>query len=254
MKKHLIYLFVLFCSSANAQKTLDMPIGLVPPVPWFEGTHQLIYKNRAATCFPIKAPNSKSCFVTALHTFKTTKRNGGDTIRYRNGDTVNIIVYINNAWLRFNGHLYYHTDTLIDIAVIEVPNLNLTGDPDTLNGSPLVIGQDCFFFGYPLNKKMTFKESKTIKSNSLPLVNKGIYSGSQFLNDSISVTYVSAHNTYGYSGGPVIGYNYMDKKWQLLGVVSGYYPQRNADNSRENSGIMGVSEVRYLVQIMQKVR
>jgi hypothetical protein len=214
--------------------------------------------------FLYKDSTNRTYLVTARHAFEqqvTKKTNNKYTayrqLRYKNADTVHFFIKSRDKWVPFSGAVFFHNSTSVDIAVIKVGIQGATAIYTSTAGNQ-ILGQDVYFLGFPFAYKM-YNGAPNINF-PYPLVKKGIFSGINAQPDGTHCLFVDGNNTYGFSGGPVIYYDYFVKKYLLLGIISGYIPQTNRElnadgttTTRENSGIIVVSPETYLIQIIKKI-
>jgi len=79
------------------------------------------------------------------------------------------------------------------------------------------MGQQVFFLGYPWGIASRFKAG-----NVAPFIKRGTLSAVDSTKDDAVVIYVDGFNNPGFSGGPIIFWNYDKKVYQILGVIQGY--------------------------------
>ena len=96
----------------------------------------------------------------------------------------------------------------------------------------------------------------------LPLVKKVIWSGTVEVNGVITQL-LDGNNTPGFSGGPAFikCYKNGQVKWNLIGLVTGYFLQNNVIHYKEgdwtyneNSGIVSCVDISYIKEIMEKLK
>ncbi|MEX6689239.1 serine protease [Danxiaibacter flavus] len=249
MKHFLVILCLFKAFSVYSQSDESLPaIAADKGIPnmFFERTVQLRIDGSTVSGVLHVGKDSVIHIITALHLFKDRIR------KLKNGDTCTITMYHEDSWKTAHGHVFYK-DTLTDIAVIKLYQ-KLPQRPHQIWESRTVLGQDMAFLGYPLNFQ-TIATNK-IFAHPLPLVNKGIFSGFNSANGN-DLLFISANNTYGYSGGPVIYYNYYRNKWEIIGIVGGYINQMNViernngkkDTTYENSGLMYATDIKQVLAI-----
>jgi len=105
------------------------------------------------TCFLVMQ-NDSEYIVTARHLFKKTI-NGGDSISFHIGrgtlqkDSNNVY----EIFELFKGKVYLHDNPNIDIAIIKLSNKLSYLNPYEFSTEGSILGQDCYFLGFPYQKK-----------------------------------------------------------------------------------------------------
>ena len=83
----------------------------------------------------------------------------------------------------------------------------------------------------------------------IPFVKKAIVSA---INNP--VIYLDGHNNPGFSGGPLVFWDYAEKRRKIMGVISGYYPHRiPGTDYPENSGIGIAYNIQYAKDLINTV-
>lgn len=132
----------------------------------------------------------------------------------------------------------------VDIAVLETYEkitqpYQITAD-DT--GGGVTFGQQVWFLGYPF-QLMT----RTQTGESFPFMKRGTLSAIDARDPSAILIFIDGFNNEGFSGGPVIYWDFNQHKYSLLAVVKGYLPENamakiNGENVKTqylvNSGIL----------------
>lgn len=267
LQKISILLFSYFIfNSVDAQIQIGQPLLGQSSI---RGTLQIKFNGGTGTAFQYKGKDSRSYLITAKHIFKKRfKRslNSGNKLKYfyydslafTDGNRVDLQIYYSGDWHNINANLYFDSDKY-DVAVLqtEIPmqgnNYNLTAE-----GNEVVIGQDCYFIGYPLG----LRSSLTISLYPMPFIRKGIISAMGSPGEKFPHTiYIDGHNTYGFSGGPLLYYDINKRAFTVLGVISSYLPQRNHhykddgtdEITEENSGIMEVCNIECVKDILKRL-
>ena len=110
---------------------------------------------------------------------------------------------------------------------------------------------------------MDYSKQPGFSAYPIPFVRKGIFSAFGDLKDGfVSRYFIDGHNTYGFSGGPVLYYNLYKKAFFVAGVISGYIPQQNRRYnqdgtetiSEENSGLMEIYNIEFAKRILIRIK
>lgn len=206
---------------------------------------------RSGTAFTYRHNNTEY-LITARHLVEKMGDNGVIDI-YRMTDSIKKDV-----------NIHYHKSKDIDIVVLSYTGF-LNDCPMELiySADKLQITQDAYFFGYPFSY-CSFTDTD-LKKNvyRIPLIKKGIISGANAIKDRVAI-FIDAHNNQGFSGGPVVVFDYNNKP-KVCGVVSGYIPyegeiyQKGTSivmdkiSYRENSGIMLAYGINHAIEIIQQI-
>lgn len=132
----------------------------------------------------------------------------------------------------------------VDIAVLETDEkitqpYQITAD-DT--GGGVTFGQQVWFLGYPF-QLMT----RARTGESFPFMKRGTLSAIDARDPNAILIFIDGFNNEGFSGGPVIYWDFNQHKYSLLAVVKGYLPENamakiNGENVKTqylvNSGIL----------------
>lgn len=190
--------------------------------------------------------------ITAKHLVEKMGNNGVIDI-YKMKDSLKKVV-----------NIHYPKFHDIDIAVLSYSGC-LVDNPMELvyEIDKLETAQDTYFFGYPFSY-CSFSD-KCLEENvyRAPLVKRGIISGAHAQKDKVAI-FIDAHNNQGFSGGPVVVFDYNNKP-KVCGVVSGYIPyegeiyKKGSDivvdgiSYRENSGIMLAYGINHAKEIIEQI-
>jgi hypothetical protein len=112
----------------------------------------------------------------------------------------------------------------VDIAVFETPEK--TSQPYNItpaNAHGITMGQ-AWFIGYPfgLHSVLNVTTQTGAKSTVLPFMKRGTMSAIDGTNPDAVVYYIDGFNNPGFSGGPIIFWNFDRHVYQIIGVVKGY--------------------------------
>ena len=258
--------FALFCLLIAISKLCKAQNDKFITSEFLNYTIQLQYKDRGATGFAFRDSIGRCFIVTVRHLFvdKIKKINEFGKVvvegklPYHNADSVSLNIYTTN-WFKIKVPVFTYNDTT-DVAVLKVDNL-ISKNYFSLSTRGLTVSQDCFFLGYPLGKSTNVKGVNII--HPIPFVNKGVYSGSAFgTSNNMELIFVSASNTYGYSGGPVVFFDYTAKAWRICAIVNGYlnqddiieYDNGSSISYKENSGIMYATPIFFATDIINSIK
>lgn len=110
----------------------------------------------------------------------------------------------------------------VDIAVFETGekasqpfNVTLMGKTDGVT-----MGQQVWFLGYPFEGMGS--RTHDDKSTVIPFMKRGTMSAIDGANPDAVVLYIDGFNNPGFSGGPIVFWNFTRHTYQILGVVMGY--------------------------------
>ncbi|MGO4904298.1 hypothetical protein ACEN2F_02385 [Flavobacterium sp. W20_MBD1_R3] len=224
-------------------------------LPDFVFERVLYIKNNQSTgsSFAIEK-DGRTLILTAKHLFPNVREN----------DSINFEVMQNKSWRIIKGIARLHSNANLDALVIDLGYsfFNNKRYDDFLNvDGNIVFGDNCFFFGYPLSLH-TMMSPIEIDGYPLPLIKKAIFSGQMESNGLLS-PFLDGNNTPGFSGGPIFikSYEKGNWNWSLMGLISGYYIQTNTISTaqglwsyNENSGIISVSDIIYIKQIINNIK
>lgn len=172
------------------------------------------YKGEGGTCFVIDM-DSRQYIITAKHLVPGIK----------SGESVQL--YISEEWSRFKINPLFPGNDKSDIAALATDRL-IVPRMDLLVGTDgIIIGQDTYFLGFPdLPPTPYLKISTIVRGRHFPFIKNATLSAIDPGPDAGNVLYLDGHNNPGFSGGPVILANHnREESLQIVGVVSGYYPQ-----------------------------
>ena len=193
--------------------------------------------------------NGYFCFITAAHVIENLK----------NKLEAEIEIYTNNIWKKIKVTPYFLDKNDIDIAILKTDIKVEEGESATeLSAANLILGQDIYFLGFPyFDLKIKYTASQFNSFFTIPFVKKGVLS--KFDNTNI---FFDGHNNPGFSGGPIVFWDYQEKKHKVLGIVSSYVTQRGSVQKietsskefyNENSGIGHGYNIRYAKELLEKL-
>jgi S1-C subfamily serine protease len=107
----------------------------------------------------------------------------------------------------------------VDIAIFEteesIPRPYSVSVTEGLGGPTM--GQSVWFLGYPWGIESRFKGGQ-----SAPFIKRGTMSALDATNPDAVVIYIDGFNNPGFSGGPIVYWNFSKHAYGILGVVKGY--------------------------------
>lgn len=246
MTRYFITTILLLFSSFSYSQDFDFLTAKAP-----NNTFNISCDSKGGTGFFYKQ-NEKVFVVSAKHIFP----------KYNNGDSIVIKVYQNDGWKDLGGKIYFHTNSIIDIAVIYATSQDLSNFSGLdLANYGLMYADKGFFLGFPFGMKSK-SPSDTLASFPVPIVKDMIYSGS--ITEKGATMYLfGGDNNPGFSGGPLLMKNRRKSSKQsgfnVVAVISGYRQQRNKTSSpigvleyAENSGIIISYDARYISEIIKQ--
>tara|TARA_R110000868_G_scaffold360816_1_gene622842 strand:- start:419 stop:1180 length:762 start_codon:yes stop_codon:yes gene_type:complete len=248
---NLILMFLISSLSVSGQHISEDAL----PSFVFERVLYLKVHQSTGSSFAIEK-DGKTLILTAKHLFPNVKEN----------DSLDFAIMKNKEWQTIKGIAHIHSNLNLDALVIDLGYsfFNNKEYDDFLKAySNIAIGDDCYFFGYPLSLHTMMKPFE-IDGYPLPLIKKAIFSG-QMENNGLLSPMLDGNNTPGFSGGPIFIKSFEKgtgkSKWSLLGLISGYYIQTNtlltnqgSWSYNENSGIISVSDIIYITEIINNIK
>jgi hypothetical protein len=238
-----------------------------------ERTKNIRFAGSTATGF-LHNDSLYSYLVTVRHLFQEKKSKliikGSDStyitydsILVRNNSLIEVEVYNEKKWKPLKGTIhFFRTDSCnIDIAIIKFYKTGTWSSIYFSDESKFLLGQRCFFAGYPLNLKTP---TSIDLGYTFPIIKSAIISGT--IQDTIAkhnAILLDGNNTFGLSGSPLFFYNYYLKKWRIAGVVTSYYVQKTKIfNSKtgeyeireENSGIAKAVFSNYVIELINRTK
>lgn len=198
----------------------------------------------------------KNYLVTAKHLFQTSG--------YQN--KMNINIQYENIWKPISAEIYYHETKDIDVAVIKTDffkDRHFCGVK--YESKEVLISQEVFLLGFPYG--LSTNQFSINKGYPIPIVKKGIFSGTINNNNNTQVYLIDWDNNHGFSGGPLVFRKiakdgYSDDEY-IAGVIHGYQQHKikvyNEDGSdtgltaNENSGIGFIYKIENVMEIIKKI-
>lgn len=226
-----IALSLIFVNSAKAQNMVPSEI--------LQSVFLIKHGKSTGTCFLVSM-DSNDYLVTAKHLFPSS-------IPLKS--KVDIEIYNNKGWIKFQPNLLFHDNPNIDIAVLDLKTNEFSHMAFDIGSKNYYLSQECFFVGFPFGLKMDDDATGSLNRGfPIPFIKKAIIS--LFISDSTKMTqiFLDGHNNPGFSGGPVVIANFANEgkhKMRIIGVISAYLyeekiiktPYGDLKNN-ENSGIV----------------
>jgi hypothetical protein len=245
MKIISLVIFIFFCTSVVSAQSPTQ--SLLPNRNALTTTFNIFTDTLSGTCFTTL--NGKEEYVvTAKHLFRR---------KTKSGDSVLVKINVNKTETPFKAKIYFHTNPLVDIAIIKLPKtISQTETLSLKSGDSYFIGQECLFLGYPI-----FNIGSLTKTEKIPFVKKAIISAF-YEENGIEFILLDGHNNPGFSGGPTLTYSDKIENQFIFGIVSGYINQsqdiqvKNAKSDslnysikiNENSGIIIAYPAKYITE------
>lgn len=196
-------------------------------------------QNSMGSCFAIP-DDGKYYFVTAAHVL-------GDI---GHGEKTNVYLQRDGKWLETEVIPFYASgrpfqDGDVDIAIL-LSNISVGESSRSLlemTAGGATLGQDTYFLGFPYFGRISYKPESINSNFPLPFVKKATLSAFHFQEGLI---YIDGHNNPGFSGGPLVFWDNIQRKLKIAGVISSYvthlgqvqaFPTSTNGLYLENSGI-----------------
>lgn len=181
------------------------------------------YQNKYGSAFTLDV-DQKQYLISAKHYLNLLK----------NKDVIEI--YHNSRWKKLSVKRIDCKNPNTDITVMAAeirlsPNLELPAATDHL-----LLSQDVFFLGFPYMMKTEIDSLNNYFP--LPFVKKGIVSAMNFGKKKNGILYIDAQNNTGFSGGPIVFFDYSDKKMKVAAVVSGYRGESSDVYNKKNNTVL----------------
>jgi hypothetical protein len=142
-----------------------------------------------------------------------------------------------------------------DIAVLETDEK--ISQPYTVGAvGSTTFGQQVWFLGYPQGGLGTY-----IGDTELPFIKRGTMSAIDSRNPDAVVLYVDGFNNPGFSGGPIVFWDFGSHTYQIIGVVKGYRDEAAKmlvngaqldTNIIVNSGILVGYSIHHAIQAIEQ--
>ena len=206
------------------------------------------------TAFAI-AHNGKLYEITARHVVKGVSEQNPTNVQIRQGSEWRMLPI---------KRVIYPSSADVDIAILE------TSTPPTqpfsvetmseADKATVVFGQPVWFLGYPFLEGLGSKPRGSADT-IMPFIKKGIYSAIDASNSDAVVLYIDGLNNPGFSGGPVVYYDFGLRRYLILGVVMGFRNdtaeaivngKRVETSILVNSGILIAYDIKHAIVAIDK--
>lgn len=230
--------FLLLVSMAHAQDAVPSEI--------LARTHLIHAGNEMGTAFSIDH-EGKVYLVTARHVVSGIP-------------TVNSTIQLsrNGTWLDCHiVRVLFPPSNDVDIAVMETTErVSKPFEVAIASGKEgPSFGQQVWFIGYPwgLHTHVT--------NGEIPFIKRGTFSAIDATNTDAVVLYIDGFNNPGFSGGPIVYWDFNSHAYRLIAVVKGYREdsakviingQHNDTPLLVNSGILIAYNVRHAIQAIEQ--
>jgi hypothetical protein len=211
MKKIIFFLLIISLKS-TAQTVVPSEI--------INDTFLIKYEGKSGTCFLIST-DSNDYLITAKHIFDYTDTTNKHRDSLLFNKHVEIEIYRNNSWLKYNATLLIDEKPNIDIAVLDLNANNQKRNSFDIGSVDCKLTQECLFIGYPLTYTTDTMGNETFP---LQIFKRGIISA--FISNSVygKIIFLDGYSNPGFSGGPVFVRNIKNKgehRFSIIGVIVG---------------------------------
>ncbi len=123
-----------------------------------------------------------------------------------------------------------------------------------------MMGQQVWFFGYPFRERL---RSRFRNNREAPFIKRGIMSAMDASKPDAVVMYIDGFNNAGFSGGPIVYWEFGKHAYRILGVVKGYKDDTakvlvngvHVDTQLlVNSGILVGYSIDHAIQAIEKAK
>jgi hypothetical protein len=165
--------------------------------------------NNLGTAFKIDH-HSKVYLVTARH-MTAGLPTGETTIQVRHGD----------VWMDYRiVNTIFPSSNDVDIAVFETTEK--VSQPFEVavatDGEGVTLGQPVWFLGYAFTEGLRSR----FRNAEYPFIKKGLASAIDTTNPEAILLYIDGFNNHGFSGGPIVYWDFKSHAYRICGVVKGY--------------------------------
>jgi len=170
--------------------------------------------NEAGTAFFVDY-KGKAYLVTARHVLAGVPQSNAT-----------IQIWDKERWVDYKTvHTLYPESDDVDIAVLETPEtVPRTYDVAMGTGTAEVtLGQQVWFLGFPWGLGSPVpSDSKLFAQWRIPFIKRGTLSAIDSTNPKAIVILIDGFNNPGFSGGPIVFWDFNARAYRILGVVKGY--------------------------------
>ena len=212
---------------------------------------------------------SKLGIITKIFYIKSENNNAGSSVGYSHNNlfylvtakhifsdcilnqTVNLEIYFNNKWINIKATILFdNSNSDIDIAVLKT-NIDYPDFRNINTMDKFILGQDVYFFGFPCNQIIKHNSNPINKGFPIPFIKKGIFSAVES-----PILFLDGNNTFGFSGGPVIAWDYNDNNtnadYKIIAIISGYLNQEGKImyNGEKINNLTHTYSIKYAIDII----
>jgi|SRR5579872_4448195 len=171
-------------------------------------TLYISYGNEGGTAFKVDY-HGKVYLVTAKHVVAGAPQNGATIRIWQQGD-----------WKDYHTvKTIYPSSPDVDIAIFETDETIPTPYTVAATGS-LTLGQPVWFLGFPFGGLGT-----RWYGGRFAFIKRGTMSGIDSTDPNAVVLYIDGFNNPGFSGGPIVCWDFNKHIYEVIGVVQGYKPE-----------------------------
>lgn len=185
------------------------------PVEILQRTIQVKVGNMTATAFTIDH-SGKLYLITARHVLAGLPMEGA-------------VIQINqqNQWKDYQTvRTLFPSSPNVDIAVLETSEKVPTPYAVSIGkSSGVTMGQQLWFLGFPYGLATHFGKGGArpeVENTAIPFIKRGTMSAIDASDPSAIVLYIDGFNNPGFSGGPILYWNFYSHTYEITGVVMGF--------------------------------
>lgn len=174
----------------------------------FTRTFAIKYEDKFGSGFTTEV-DGKQYLITAKHIFP-------------NNALIDFIeIYQDKKWKRVNVNPIICLDDSIYDVVAFAPNIQISKTlPLEISSDQIMLSQEVFFLGFPYFMKT---DAEAINLGfPIAFVKKAILSAMNTIGKDIDIFFLDGVNNPGFSGGPVVFWDYSKKAFKVVGIVASY--------------------------------
>jgi len=211
--------------------------------------------------------NGTQYLISARHIFEPDW--DYDVRNLKDRQEITISIYRDNEWVELNSIIYLSDNKDVDVIIFSLEKDLSPRHPISYDYKGLVQGQSMFFLGFPYGK--FFPDKFNINSKfPIPFVKKAICSTLQISRNDGWVFYLDGHTNPGFSGGPIVFFDFESRGLKIAGVMRGCLPhegqvpfeqvneegelERQTIIYDENSGIIIIQAFEEVRKILLKIK